>query len=773
MTFRYGVSATLALMAFMLSVCAAVARRSEKEIGKAVAKLCAGLIFPVLGNQIIVASVSRNLSLLGSYIYVLGMDLVMYALVNFTEQYCKGVGNGQKRPAALYYLLLADAVQLLLNPIFGHAFTIEAVDLQGFPYYILVPFLGLTIHRIVDYAMFTAVILMFGLCVVKTVRIYKERYAVILVAMLVVGLLQTFYIFSRSPIDLSMIGYGVFGLLVFYLSLYYRPLRLLDRLLSDITSEMPDAFFIYDPMGRCIWANSPGLKLLGGTDRGSLENVDERLEKKLGAIRRDKENWTENRVIGTGDDASYYTLEKRMVNDQNKHLAGSYLIVRDETEEKRSIQRKLFESTHDRLTGLYTKQHLYDCIRETLGERADTDYMILFLNIKNFKVINDIFSTAFGDLVLCRIADMIRNGTTARCVFGRLNGDNFGILMPKEEFRPEELEKALAGFTVSDGEVKTQILIQMGVYVLAERDLEVSVMFDRARLALTTIRNEYLSHIAYYDEELREKILWDQQIAAMLDEAIDQMQIRPFLQPISDSSGRVVGAEALARWIHPEYGLLPPYRFIPALEKNGMIAKVDHHMWRCAASILADWKGVHDDLFLSVNISPKDFYFIDVVEAIKSLTQEYGIDPSKLRLEITETVMMTDAVNRLNILNDLHNAGFYVEMDDFGNGYSSLNLLKDMPVDILKIDMEFLAETGDKPKAKAILGNIIRLSEELHITPLTEGVETKQQFDLLTLMGCKLFQGYYFAKPMPREEFERFLLETNSSAGDENRSSEG
>ena len=121
----------------------------------------------------------------------------------------------------------------------------------------------------------------------------------------------------------------------------------------------------------------------------------------------------------------------------------------------------------------------------------------------------------------------------------------------------------------------------------------------------------------------------------------------------------------------------------------------------------------------------------------------------------------------------MHNAGFYVEMDDFGNGYSSLNLLKDMPVDILKIDMEFLAETGDTPKAKAILGNIIRLSEELHITPLTEGVETKQQFDLLTLMGCKLFQGYYFAKPMPREEFERFLLETNSSAGDENRSSAG
>ena len=766
MTFRYGISAILAAIALMLSFCAAAAYRSEKEIGKAVAKLCAGLVFPVLGNLIIVASVSRNLSLLGCYIYVLGMDLVMYALVNFTEQYCKGAGNGQQRPAALYYLLLADALQILLNPVFGHAFTIEAVDMQGFPYYILVPFLGLTIHRIVDYSMFAAVVLMFGVCAVKTTRIYKERYTMILVAMLVVGLWQTFYIFSRSPVDLSMIGYGVFGLLVFYLSLHYRPLRLLDRLLSDITSEMPNAVFVYDPTGRCIWANSPGLKLVGETDRGRLENVDARLEKMLGAIRHDRENWTENRVIGSGDDASFYTLEKRVVNDQNKHLAGAYLIVRDETEEKRSIQRKLYESTHDRLTGLYTKQHLYDCIRETLDGRAGTDYMILFLNIKNFKVINDIFSTAFGDLVLCRTAELIRGWTTERCVCGRLNGDNFGILMPKDEFHADRLEKTLAGFTVSDGAVKTQILIQMGVYPLTERELDVSVMFDRARLALTTIRNEYLSHIAYYDEELREKILWDQQIAAMLDEAIGQMQIRPFLQPISDNNGRVVGAEALARWIHPTYGLLPPYRFIPALEKNGMIAKVDLHMWRCACSILADWKGVHDELFLSVNISPKDFYFIDVVEEIKALTREYGINPAKLRLEITETVMMTDAVNRLKILNELHNAGFYVEMDDFGNGYSSLNVLKDMPVDVLKIDMEFLSETGDKPKAKAILGNIIKLSEELHITPLTEGVETKQQFDLLALMGCKLFQGYYLAKPMPREKFERFLGDKEPSAAD-------
>ena len=159
---------------------------------------------------------------------------------------------------------------------------------------------------------------------------------------------------------------------------------------------------------------------------------------------------------------------------------------------------------------------------------------------------------------------------------------------------------------------------------------------------------------------------------------------------------------------------------------------------------------------MSVNISPKDFYFIDVAEELKSLVKEYEIEPGKLRIEITETVMMTDVENRMKILEDLRSAGFIVEMDDFGSGYSSLNLLKDMPVDVLKIDMKFLAKTTDGYKAKTILQNILNLSDDLGIFSLTEGVETKNQLDMLTDMGCKLFQGFYFAKPLPVTEFEEF-----------------
>ena len=199
--------------------------------------------------------------------------------------------------------------------------------------------------------------------------------------------------------------------------------------------------------------------------------------------------------------------------------------------------------------------------------------------------------------------------------------------------------------------------------------------------------------------------------------------------------------------------------FIPLLEKNGLIVEVDRHIWRCACEILADWKKSNSDLFISVNISPKDFYYIDVVSEMMGLIKEYDLEPEKLRIEITETVMMTDIKDKLRLLDELRSAGFIVEMDDFGSGYSSLNLLKDMPVDVLKLDMKFLSGTDSGSRAQTIIRNIIRLSDELNIVSLTEGVETVQQYDQLSQMGCMLFQGYYFAKPMPRDDFESYTAQ--------------
>jgi len=252
-------------------------------------------------------------------------------------------------------------------------------------------------------------------------------------------------------------------------------------------------------------------------------------------------------------------------------------------------------------------------------------------------------------------------------------------------------------------------------------------------------------------------VIRQQQLSGQLTDAIAKQQIVPFLQPITDREGKVVGAEALVRWIHPERGTLQPADFVPVFEENGMIADMDRAVWRSVCEILADWQKTHPDLFISINISPKDFYFMDVGEEIRKLTTEFGLPPEKLRLEITETVMMTDEENHLKTIHELRRAGFLVEMDDFGSGYSSLNMLKDMPLDVLKIDMKFLSRSDEEKKTRRILKGIVNLSEDLGYTSLIEGVETEEQYKLMADMGCQLFQGYYIARPMDTGAFEAYI----------------
>ena len=745
------------LLVLVLAICARIASASLKPIGKQVAWLLVALIPPVIGNFLIIVSGTELPATIGCYIYFLGMDLVMYTLLVFSFKYC-GISYPHKSIQILVWLLLiADVIQYALNPFFHWTFTTEVIPLYGFNYYRMVPGLGQTLHRILDYGIFAAVLIIFLVKTIRAPRIYSERYSVILLSMIVGGIWQTFYIFSRTPLDRSMIGFAVFGILVFYFSLYYRPVRLLDSMLAGIASELPDALFFFDASGRCIWANRQGFILTreNGSDYDRMAQV---LHESFEGLDAEGE-WFSRQVLGTGDEARYYLLEKRLVTDTRKGAAGSFLRVRDTTKEQRDMQQEKYNASHDALTGLYRREYLYECIRKRLADQPDERWLILFLDLKNFKIVNDIFSHSFGDYALQCVADWIRGMVPENSVYGRLAGDTFGICMPEKDFDEDKIREEMSRFTVREGSIEHHLQMHLGVYEVMEKDLDVSVMFDRARMALSSVKGEYQTRIARYDSEMRQKALWDQHISSQLPGAISRRQIRPYLQPQVDKNGRIVGAEALVRWIHPDDGFLSPAAFIPVFEQNGMIAEVDKYMWRCACEILAGWQKENKDLFLSVNISPKDFYFMDVGTQLHRLVKTYGVDPSRLRLEITETVMMMDQEKRFEMLESLRSDGFLIEMDDFGSGYSSLNMLKDMPVDVLKIDMGFLNSSTDDERARTILQGIIRMSGELGIESLTEGVETKEQYRMLLDMGCGMFQGYYFSKPVPLEAFEALCEE--------------
>ena len=257
----------------LLGLFGVISKKSSKAIGKAVSYLLFTFIVPIAGNLILVLSENELLSTIGSYTYFIGMDLMAFSLFDFTLSYCNIPWRHNKKIYFIYTLLTIDVLQYFFNPFFGHAFGMEAITVDGSLYYRLVPYLGQTFHRI---AVYIAFITSLGIFIYKTIRvprIYAEKYYIILFTMVLAGIWQSYYIFSRTPIDRSMMGFAVCGMLIFYFSLFYRPFRLLDRMLANIASKMSEAIFFFDASKRCIWANSNGCKLLEVRSLGKQQRM--------------------------------------------------------------------------------------------------------------------------------------------------------------------------------------------------------------------------------------------------------------------------------------------------------------------------------------------------------------------------------------------------------------------------------------------------------------------------------------------------------------------
>ena len=751
------------VLIILLVLCGMISRRSKRTVATSVSYLEFSFIVPIVGNLILVLSQNELLSTLGSYTYFIGMDLMAFSLFDFTLSYCNIPWRAHRKKCyVIYAILTLDIIQYFFNPFFGQAFGMEAITVDGSPYYRLVPYFGQTCHRIAVYFAFFTSLGIFLLKAIRVPRIYAEKYYVILFTMIFAGFWQSYYIFSRTPIDRSMVALAVCALLIFYFSLFYRPFRLLDRMLANIASKIPESVFFFDANDRCIWINRNAEKLVE-LQSDNLDRVQHRLQAMFDDLGEGEDNWSTKQQVGSGKNTRFYSLERHFVTDSRSKKIGSFLNIHDHTEDILNHQREMYEATHDKLTGLFTKEHLFNVIKHRIAIDKDTSYSIAYFDIKDFKMVNDIFGNTAGDNVLVRVANWIKENSRDNWSYGRIGGDAFGVCFPTDTVRLAIVEDRLSKFVISNGTIDQHILLHVGIYHVTDTSIDVSIMFDRAHLAQTSIKNEYNTHIAIYDDKMRDQVLWGQKISAELEAAIDQRQIVPYLQPIVDNKGTIIGAEALVRWLHPKEGFLPPFTFIPTFEKNGMIADVDKYIWRCACEILASWTGEKEKLFISVNISPKDFYFMDVFAEIDKLVNEFKINPNRLRIEITETVMMTDAESRMAMLKRFRENGYIVEMDDFGSGYSSLNQLKDMPLDVLKIDMKFLSKAEDNMKAETILRNVLRLSSDLGLFSLTEGVETEDQYNMLSQMGCNLFQGYYFAKPMSVNDYEKLWSEQNES----------
>ena len=387
-------------------------------------------------------------------------------------------------------------------------------------------------------------------------------------------------------------------------------------------------------------------------------------------------------------------------------------------------------------------------------------YLLVYGDIDRFKVYNDLFGAPAGDRLLADIGAMIRDLMPAGAAAARLRADHFVCCCSRSSFDPDRMLAALDAWFASYREDFT-FFVRLGIFPIDDPSLDVNLMCDRALLALRSAKSGYVgSKYVFYDEKLRSSVLKEQELAGEMIAALEGGQFVPYFQPqYRYATGRMIGAEVLARWNHPAKGLLGPTEFIPVFERNGLIATFDYYMWEQACRCLRMWidgRGVEGAPRLSVNLSRADIYRSDLCTYLKGLVERYDVPAGLLHLEITESAYMEAPEQLIGAVTKLRAAGFVVEMDDFGSGYSSLNTLKDVPVDVLKLDMGFLGASASS-RGGLILASVVRMARWLDLPLIAEGVETKQQAAYLASVGCDYMQGYLFSKPVDRETFEKLL----------------
>ena len=435
-----------------------------------------------------------------------------------------------------------------------------------------------------------------------------------------------------------------------------------------------------------------------------------------------------------------------------------------------SEDRDIIQSTErDALTGLYNREYFYRYAEQFDQHHKDLVMDALVIDVNHFRMINERYGKAYGDEVLRRIGERVREMVRdTGGIVSRLERDTFLVYCP----HGKDYKKILEHATVSlDGEGEDdihQVHLRMGVYPEVDKDIDIERRFDRAKRASDRISGQYAQAISFYDSALHDSEIYAEQLLEDFQTAIREHQFLVYYQPKFDIRPEIpvlASAEALVRWKHPRLGMISPSVFIPLFEDNGLIPQLDHYVWREAAAQVRGWK----DRFgisvpVSVNVSRVDMYDPDLIGTFQGILDEYGLSPRDYLLEITESAYTEDFSQIIETVNKLRDLGFMIEMDDFGTGYSSLNMISTLPIDALKLDMKFIRNAFTEGRDTRMIEVIIDIADYLSVPVIAEGVETEEQLTALRALGCDIVQGYYFSKPVPPEEYERFVEERRRQA---------
>lgn len=412
---------------------------------------------------------------------------------------------------------------------------------------------------------------------------------------------------------------------------------------------------------------------------------------------------------------------------------------------------------HDVLTDVYSKDFFISQVESYLKAHPDEDFDLLATDVQDFKLFNEVYDFNLGDNLLRFIAGVLtRNKLLNTIMCGRIGADSF-ILLAEHKKYTESIFTAV-NQEINKFPIDMHIVIRFGVYHIVDRSLPVASMVDSATVAVESLKDKFSTFYVSYDEKVKKKLLLKQQISSNMWKALEDGEFKLYLQPKYNlRTNKIAGAEALVRWVTKDNVIMSPGDFIPIFEQNGFITTMDRYVWEEAAKALKTFKDMGIKPFaISINLSQRDLYNDDLVQILLDMLKKYGLDERYLHLEITESAYTDNPEQIIKMTRALREAGFIIEMDDFGKGASSLTMLSALPIDILKMDMGFV----DNSASRRILGFVISLAKWLGVGIIVEGVETKEQRLELLGLDCTYAQGYYYSKPVPLDAFINLLHTT-------------
>lgn len=748
----------LSLLFLSVSSCLFV-WKARKEKGLSVYIRRFMLCSVVAMTACIVSSYSQieTLSMISYGVYFSALAWLLVFFVQFILSY---TDNSSKIVNILMIVFAATvSVNAILNVELKHAFSVTELIwvTDGNRYLILVPGLWYKVFLGTGFAILAVCVIALIVKTIETPSAYRPRYLVILFMIMVTVCLNGAFLVFNLPMDWSALFYAAFAIVAWFFSTRYIKTFLLSRTLAVIVDHLDTGLVIFDYKDEPVYINDRGSAMLD-TD---MSGVPELLEKWYGTKKASglMANFREIEFSRHGT-PYVYSVQLRELRDDAGVYNGCFFAVRDITADREKERQEQYNSEHDRLTNLYIQKPFFRECNKLLKNNPQEQYVLIRTETEVFDSIRSIYGKDTRDAVIAGFGAIVRRKCRGRGVGGWLNDESFSLFIPVADFSEKRMNEKISEMLAEIlGENARTFRVRTGICPAEDRLSSAQTLADQAKVALGYIMNDENTAVSWYTEGMRQKGLFDSNLTDSLAEALENGELKMYLQPVLGPEKKgVIGAEALIRW-HKGGKVLLPGEFLPLLEKNELIAAVDLFIWEQAVKQLAKWKAEgKKNLFVAVNVARKDLYLLDICGEFSRLLKSYDVDPSHIHVDISSEMMFLEKHHLIGIVRKLKEKGVHVNLDNFGGYYTAPVFLRDIRFDGIKVSRELVREIESDTTGKALTKSIVDMGRNLGVSVYAEGIETEREYKALVAMGCDGYQGFFISEPVPAESFEQSSL---------------